>query len=113
MSIKLLMSLMLVIALLSACSEMNPQSMNMDLAAQNAVSNADHQLLAKHYDDAARDIQTKADAYKKLLAQYESKSYLYGRQAEDLKAHSQKLIDAYEKAAEANLKMAEMHRRQM
>ncbi|MFI3121652.1 MAG: hypothetical protein QX203_16895 [Methylococcaceae bacterium] len=113
MSIKLLMSLMLVIALLSACSEMNPQSMNMDLAAQNAVSNADHQLLTRHYDDAARDIQTKADTYKKLLAQYESKSYLYGRQAEDLKAHSQKLIDAYEKAAEANLKMAEMHRRQM
>lgn len=111
MKIKLLMPLMLVIALLSACSEMNPQSMDMDLAAQNAVSNADHQMLAKHYEDAARDMQAKEDKYKKLLARYESKSYLYGRQAEDLKAHSQKLIDAYEKAAEENLKMAAMHHR--
>lgn len=111
MKIKLPMPLMLVIALLSACSEMNPQSMDMDLAAQNAVSNADHQMLAKHYEDAARDMQAKEDKYKKLLARYESKSYLYGRQAEDLKAHSQKLIDAYEKAAEENLKMAAMHHR--
>lgn len=111
MKTKLLIPLLLVIGLLPACSEMNPHPMDMDLAVQNAASKADHEALAKHYEDAARDMQAKADEYKKLLAQYEAKSYLYGRQAEDLKAHSQKLIDVYEKAAEANLKMAALHHR--
>jgi hypothetical protein len=44
-----------------------------------------------------------------LLDQYELKSYLYGRQAEDLKAHCRELINVYEKAAAMNRKMAEIH----
>ena len=48
-------------------------------------------------------MQLKVDEHKKLLSQYESKSYLYGRQAEDFKAHCQRLINVYEKAAEENL----------
>ncbi len=55
-------------------------------------------------------MQLKADEHKELLGQYESKSYLYGRQAEDLKAHCQRLINVYEKAAEENLSMAKLHR---
>lgn len=53
----------------------------MDLALQNAVSEADHKTLAEHYEAAAQEMRHKVDEYKKLLAQYESKSYLYGRQA--------------------------------
>jgi len=55
-------------------------------------------------------MQVKVEEHKKLLAQYEAKSYLYGRQAEDFKAHCEALINAYEKAVEANLNMAKMHR---
>jgi len=111
MKTKLLIPLLLVLGLLAACANMNPHPMDMDLAVQNAVSKADHEALAEHYEAAAQDMRNKAEQYKKLLVQYESKSYLYGRQAEDLKANCQRLIDVYDKAADANLKLADMHRR--
>jgi len=110
MKTKLLITLFLALGLLSACSEMNPHPMDMSQAVQNATSKADHEALAKHYEEAANEMQVKVDEHKKLLSQYESKSYLYGRQAEDLKAHCLKLIDVYEKAVKENLEMAKMHR---
>lgn len=110
MKTKLLITLFLAVGLLAACAEMNPHPMDMNLALQNAKTKEDHEELAGHYEKAAHDMQEKAKEYTKLLNQYESKSYLYGRQAEDLKAHAQKLIDVYEKAAKENLEMAKMHR---
>ncbi|WP_394753540.1 hypothetical protein [Crenothrix sp.] len=109
MKIKLLITLLLTFGLLAACSEMNPHPMDMSLAVQNAESKADHEALAKHYEEAAKEMQSKVEEHKKLLSQYQSKSYLYGRQAQDLKMHCQRLIDVYEKAAEENLNMANMH----
>ena len=105
-----LITLILALVLLSACSEMNPHPMDMSQAVQNAESKADHEALAKHYDEEAEVMQLKVDEHKKLLSQYESKSYLYGRQAQSFKDHCQWLINAYEKAVESNRKMAEMHR---
>ena len=105
-----LITLLLAFGLLTACSEMNPHPMDMSQAVQNAETKADHEALAEHYEEAAKEMQLKADEHKKLLSQYESKSYLYGKQAEDLKAHCQRLINVYEKAAEENLSMAKMHR---
>ncbi|MGZ5052975.1 MAG: hypothetical protein ACXWF8_19200 [Methylobacter sp.] len=110
MKTKLLMLLLFAAALSASCANLNRQPSDMDLALQNAVSEGDHKTLAEHYEAAAQEMRNKADEYKKLLAQYESKSYLYGRQAEDLKAHCQRLIDVYEKAANANMKLANMHR---
>jgi endonuclease III len=110
MKTKLLISLLLSLGLLYACSEMNPHPMDMSQAVLNAESKADHEALAQHYEEAAKEMQLKVDEHKKLLGQYESKSYLYGRQAEDIKAHCRRLIDVYEKAAEENLSMAKLHR---
>jgi hypothetical protein len=110
MKTKLLIPLFLTLGLLAACAEMNPHPMDMGLAVQNAETKADHEALAQHYEEAAKEMQLKVDEHKKLLSQYEAKSYLYGKQAEDLKAHCQRLIDVYEKAAEENLSMAKMHR---
>jgi len=95
---------------MSACAEMNPHPMDMSQAVQSASSKADHEALAQHYEEAAKDMQAKVEEHKKLLSQYQSKSYLYGRQAEDFKAHCLRLIDVYEKAAAENLEMAKMHR---
>jgi len=103
-------SMLFFFSLLSACSEMNPHPMDMSQAVQNATSKADHEALAEHYEEVAKEMQLKVDEHKKLLSQYESKSYLYGRQAENFKSHCRALINAYEKAADANLKMAQMHR---
>ena len=96
MKTKLLISLFLTLGLLSACAEMNPHPMDMSQSVQNAESKADHEALAIHYEEEAKEMQLKADEHKKLLSQYESKSYLYGRQAEDIKAHCRRLIDVYE-----------------
>ena len=48
--------------------------------------------------------------HKKLLAEYEAKSYRYGKQLPDLKAHCQGLVRIYEQAAAENMRMAESHR---
>lgn len=110
MKIKLLISLILTLVLLDGCGGSNPHPMDMSQALQNASSNADHEALAEHYEAAAAEMQAKVDEHKKLLAQYVAKSYLYGRQAQDFKTHCEGLINAYEKAVEANLSMAKMHR---
>lgn len=110
MKTKLLTTLALVAGLLVACSEMNPHPMDMSQAVQSATTKADHEALAKHYEEAAKDLQLKVEEHKKLLSQYQSKSYVYGKQAESLISHCRALINAYEKAAEANLSIAAMHR---
>lgn len=110
MKTKLPITLALTLGLLSACAEMDPHPMDMSQAVQNATSKTDHEALAKHYEEAAKEMQLKVEEHKKRLSQYQSKSYKYGRQAENFKAHCQRLIDVYEKAAEANLEMAKMHR---
>jgi len=74
-----LITLFLALGLLSACSEMNPHPMDMNQAVLNAETKADHQALAKHYEEEANAMQVKVDEHKKLLSQYQSKSYLSGR----------------------------------
>jgi hypothetical protein len=110
MKTKLLVTMLLIFGLVSACAEFESHPMDMNLALQNATTKADHEALAEHYEKAAEEMKAKAEEHKKLLQQYEAKSYLYGRQAEDLKAHCLRLIDVYEKAAEENMSMAKMHR---
>jgi hypothetical protein len=110
MKTKLFIALILILGVLIGCAEMNPHPMDMTQAVQNASSAADHVALAEHYEAAAKEMQSKVDEHKKLLAQYQAKGYLYGRQAIDFRAHCESLINAYEKAVEANLSMAKMHR---
>jgi hypothetical protein len=110
MKIKLLITLITTLVLLNGCEGPNPHPMDMSQAVQSASSKADHEALAKHYEEAAAQMQVKVDEHKKLLAQYEAKSYIYGRQAQDFKAHCEGLINAYEKVVEENLSMAKMHR---
>jgi len=84
--------------------------MDMTQAVQSAKTRSDHDALAKHYEDAAKEMRTNADEHKKLLAQYEARKSLYGKQAQSLISHCQGLIRVYEQAAAENLNMAESHR---
>lgn len=79
-------------------------------AARNAATRSDHEAVAKYYEDVAREMQAKVQEKKELLEQYENKSYLYGRQAQDLKAHADALVNKYEKLAKAHLQEAVVHR---
>ena len=95
--------------LLGSCT-INPHSMDMTEAVQSAKTRGDHENLAKHYEDAAKDMQAKAAEHKKMLAHYETNKVLYGKQAQSLTSHCQGLVRVYEQAATENLSMAESHR---
>jgi hypothetical protein len=84
--------------------------MDMTQAVQSAKTAADHEALAKHYEDAAKNMGAKVDEHKKMLAQYQSKKVMYGKYAQDLINHCQGLIRIYEQAAAENRAMAKSHR---
>ena len=102
---------LITLGLLASCAQMNPHPMDMTQAVQNAKTPTHHTSLAKHYEDAAKEMLSKAQEHKKMLEGYESNTSHYGRQALDLQAHCRNLINAYEQAAKANTDMADTHRK--
>jgi hypothetical protein len=79
-------------------------------AAQKAVTRSDHEAVAKFYEDAAKQMEAKVKEQKELLEHYEDKSYLYGRQAQDLQSHTYAQVRDYEQAVEVNIREASLHR---
>jgi hypothetical protein len=86
------------------------EGFDVDAASRNAVTRSDHEAVARYYDNAAVETQAKAHEQKRLLEQYENKSYLYGREAQDMLAHTYALARKYEKEAQANTREAALHR---
>ena len=84
--------------------------MDMVQAVQSAKTRSDHENLAKHYEDAAKEMQVKVDEHKKLLAQYEAVRGFDSRQFHNLIDHCRWLIRTYEQAAAENMSMAQSHR---
>ena len=80
-------------------------------AIQNAVTRGDHVAVAKYYEDAAVELQAKLKEKKELLEHYEDKSYLYGRQAQDLQSHTQALVRKYDQTVKANMREAALYRK--
>lgn len=99
------------IGLLTACAHMNPHAMDMTQAIQNAKTKADHEALAKHYEDYAAQMQGKVLEHKKMLERYQDNAAAYGRQAADLESHCRNLISSYEEAERSNRSLAEIHRK--
>lgn len=101
-------------SLLAACAQISPheavQNTNVRKAAQNARTRSDHDALTRYFEDAAKEMQTKAQEQKTLLEHYEEKGYLYGRQAQDLKSHTSALLRKYEANADENIREAAAHR---
>lgn len=99
--------------LLASCAPMTPyeavQNTNMRTATKSAKTRSDHNALAKHFEDAAREMQAKISEQKKLLEQYESE-HLYGWQSHNLKSQTTALIRKYEQTARLNMKEATSHR---
>lgn len=109
-TIILFISVFGLLSLLTSCAQMNPHPMDMTQAIQKATTRTDHEVLTKHYEDAAREMQSKVQEHKKILEQYESNTSHYGKRALDLQAHCRYLINAYEQAEKANMDMANTHR---
>ncbi|MBS3962891.1 MAG: hypothetical protein KGZ80_00105 [Methylomonas sp.] len=103
MTFKLLIPLISAQCLLSACSLMDRHARDVDLDVQ-------HTALAKHFEEEANELQARIEEHQEFLNQFETKRYLYGRHANDLKAHNQEVIDLYQQAITANRDMADMVR---
>jgi hypothetical protein len=88
--------LLLTLGLLAGCAQTNPHPMDMTTAIQAAKTPADHLALANHYEQAAQDAQAKVEEHKKTLAEYQAKSYVYGKQAATWQEHCQALIYNYQ-----------------
>jgi hypothetical protein len=109
MKTKTSLALVAIFALLGSCT-INPHSMDMTQAVQGAKTRSDHDALAKHYEAAAKEMRAKAEEHNKMLAQYEARKSLYGKQAQSLISHCQGLVRIYEQAGAENMNMAESHR---
>jgi hypothetical protein len=70
-------------------------------AAQITTTPSDHEGVAKHYENVAVQVQVK----------YQNKSYLYGKQAQELQSHTEALIRDYEQTVTATIEEAATHRR--
>ena len=101
---------LLVSASSSVVAEQPIDTPEIRAAARYSVTRGDHESIAKYYENTAAQMQAKVKEQKALLKQYENKSYLYGRQAQDLQSHTSALIRDYEKGAEDSIKTATLHR---
>ena len=82
---------------------------NILIAAQNATTRSEHEAAAKYYEDAAKAMRAKMHEQQQLLEHYQDKSYLYGRQAQDLQAHTDALARKYSHAVKTNAQEAMLH----
>ncbi|MDQ3186610.1 MAG: hypothetical protein M3Q16_09200 [Pseudomonadota bacterium] len=107
-------AVVLTLGLLASCAQtgaLEVQNDNTRKAAQNARTYADHDSLAKRYENTAKELRVKAEEQKKLLQHYDDKSYLYGRQGQDFQSHTLALMRKYEQAAEETITQAAFHHR--
>ncbi|QSA96881.1 hypothetical protein [Methylococcus sp. EFPC2] len=107
--IKTLLFAFVIAGLLAGCAQPNPHPMDMSAAVQSAKTRTDHEALATHYEQAARDAEAAVKEHRSLLDQYKAQSYLYGRQAATVQAHCEALIRSYEQVAKANKELAALH----
>jgi hypothetical protein len=70
-----------------------------------------HITRAKYYEEIAMNLSIKAKEQEQLLDHYEEKSYLYGKRAQDLQAHTWALMRKYRRASKESLTKAADHRR--
>jgi hypothetical protein len=70
-----------------------------------------HIARAKYYEEMAMNLSMKAKEQEQLLEHYEEKSYLYGKRAQDLQAHTWALLRKYQRASRENFSKAADHRR--
>lgn len=109
---KALLIASLSLGLLAGCAQPNPHPMDMTVAIQSAKTRADHEALAQHYEQAAKDAEAKVEEHKQALAHFKRDPHDFPKSAMggNYENHCNRLISIYESAVEANREMAAMHR---
>jgi hypothetical protein len=107
-----LVAVLSAVSLLASCAEtsaLERKNANNHVASENAKRPADHDRLARQYENTAKQLRTKVEEQQKLLQHYEEKSYLYGRQAQDNKSHTEALLNKYQHDVEETMQQAAFH----
>jgi hypothetical protein len=86
------------------------ESADIRAPGQKIATREDHEMVATYYENTAREAQAKLEEQKQLLDQYENKSYLYGRQAQDLQSQADALIRKLQHTVDENVRQAALHR---
>ena len=111
MKTKIRILFLIIFGLLVSGVQMNAYSMDMGQTVLKAKTPADHEALAKYFDAAAKEMQSKLQDHQKMYEQYQAESQYYGRQGLDMESMCRGLIHAYEQAAKENTDMATSHRK--
>ena len=100
---------------LTACVQMNPIGNTWHNprhhSASFEVEPSSYEAIAKYHENLAKEIQAKLQEQKKLLKEYEDRSYFYGAKGQDLRSHTSANIRYYENLVEENLRKAAIHYR--
>ena len=110
MGINILVLIFLGVFIASVQAETKYHPMDMTQAIENAKTPADHEALAKYYEEVAKEKQLKVEEQQKLLEKYETNAHLYGKLGIRLQEHSKYLIHLHEEAVKTNMELAEFHR---
>ncbi len=108
MQTRTFVAVLAVLGLLASCAQMALHPMDMSQAVKSAKTSADHEALAKHYEETAKRMQAKAQQQRNMLEKYGIRTDVG---ADNQMEYSQVLIRRYEEAAEANMSMAASHRK--
>ena len=111
MKTKMRVLILIIFGLLVSGVQMSAYSMDMGQAVHAAKTRADHETLAKYYDDAAKEMQSKLQDHQKMYQQYQAESQYYGRQGLDMESMCLGMIRTYEQAVKENMDMAASHRK--
>lgn len=107
--------IVLAFGFLSGCAQMSPIASNQSGETRSTdlrfIDPNNHNIVAKHYEDAANEMKAKLQAQKELLQEYERHNYYYGRRGQDVQSHTLANIRQYEKSIKENMKEAAIHRK--
>ena len=99
-----------LLGFLTSCADLGPYRMDMTQIIESAKTSRDHNWIAGHYEDTAKDMQSKAEEHKKMLAEYEAQRQYYGKRGLDMESMCRALIYVYEQATKQNMDLAKSHR---
>ena len=84
--------LILTFALLSSCAHMDSI-----ITTSTQVVSKNCGVLIRHYEDLAKEANSRLQKNREALAEYEAHPYYYGREGQDLRSHASANIREYEK----------------
>lgn len=106
----LLLIVFCLLGFLTSCAQTNRIPRDTPEAILKATTRCDHESLAKNYEDAAREMQSKVKEHKKMLESYGTVTFNYGKEGLTLQSQCESLINLYEQAVKVNMDMANSHR---